>query len=96
MLFSKDLVAFLASGSPLVPLDPQVTFAWNFGLLAYVLNITTFDDQTRIDSQQGYLTDFMHEEQASQKHERAYSTFCDRYATNGFQSVSKLVFTFPR
>lgn len=80
MLFSGDLVNLLNEGTyigKLLPFDDQVTLGWNFGFWSWVLNITIFDDQERLDAQQGYLTDYMHKEQV---HDRAaHAKFCDSY-----------------
>lgn len=64
MLFSRDVVQFIhegIEGTGLLPFDPDVTFAWNFGFWSWLLNLTIFDDIHRLDAQQqGYLTDYMH------------------------------------
>lgn len=70
MLFSDDVARFVADDTLLgkiVPFDDGVTFGWNFGYLSWVLNLTIFDDQKRIDSQQGYLTEYMHAEKSSKE-----------------------------
>lgn len=63
MLFSADIVRLFADDTMtgrLIPFDPHVTLGWNFGFWSWMLNITMFDDQNRIDAQQGYLTTYMH------------------------------------
>lgn len=63
MLFSRDLINLLADDtyvSRLLPFDNEVTLGWNFGYWSWILNMTIFDDQKRIDAQQGYLTRYMH------------------------------------
>eukprot|EP00188_Purpureofilum_apyrenoidigerum_P004055 Plantae.Rhodophyta-Purpureofilum_apyrenoidigerum.ctg4426.p1 GENE.Plantae.Rhodophyta-Purpureofilum_apyrenoidigerum.ctg4426~~Plantae.Rhodophyta-Purpureofilum_apyrenoidigerum.ctg4426.p1 ORF type:complete len:354 (+),score=60.92 Plantae.Rhodophyta-Purpureofilum_apyrenoidigerum.ctg4426:86-1147(+) len=79
MMFSADVAEFFSPPSSLLPLDPKVTFAWNFGLLSQVLNLTIFDDQTRIDAQQKYLTDYMHHDNPTDEHSNDYKTFCTRF-----------------
>lgn len=63
MLFSNDIVRLLANDDligNIVPYDDEVTLGWNLGYWSWVLNVTIFDDQHRLDAQQGYLTDYMH------------------------------------
>jgi hypothetical protein len=63
MLFSSDVAKLLGDQSlvgKIIPFDDQVTLGWNFGYWSWIMNLTVFDDQTRIDAQQGYLTDYMH------------------------------------
>lgn len=63
MLFSADVVDLLTDDrlvGRLLPFDEHVTLGWNFGYWSWILNLTVFDDQTRIDAQQGYLTKYMH------------------------------------
>lgn len=65
MLFSRDIVELLADErlvGKLLPYDDQVTLGWNFGYWSWVLNFTVFDDQKRLDAQQGYLTKYMHQD----------------------------------
>ncbi len=77
MLLSRDVVRFIASSQTgrLVPFDDGVTFGWNFGYLAWTLNLTIFDDAKRIDSQQGNLTSYMHAAEPSDD----VAQFCDRF-----------------
>mmetsp|Transcript_1422 Transcript_1422/g.4238 ORF Transcript_1422/g.4238 Transcript_1422/m.4238 type:complete len:350 (+) Transcript_1422:45-1094(+) len=79
MLFSADVADFFSPPSKLLPLDPKVTFAWNFGLLSHMLNLSTFDDQTRIDAQQGYLTEYMHRDSTAEEYSKDYKNFCMRF-----------------
>eukprot|EP00177_Eucheuma_denticulatum_P004739 GFKZ01008614.1.p1 GENE.GFKZ01008614.1~~GFKZ01008614.1.p1 ORF type:complete len:379 (-),score=33.73 GFKZ01008614.1:2457-3593(-) len=63
MLFSHDVVQLLADDTVvgrLIPFDNEVTLGWNFGYWSWVLNLTIFDDQKRLDAQQGNLTEYMH------------------------------------
>lgn len=63
MLFSADIVRLFADDTitgRLMPFDRHVTLGWNFGYWSWILNMTIFDDQNRIDAQQGYLTTYMH------------------------------------
>ncbi|GJQ11462.1 hypothetical protein GpartN1_g3253.t1 [Galdieria partita] len=60
MLFSTDLLRFLVENREFLLFDEEVSMAWNFGFLSRFLNISIFDDRNGIDSQQGYLTDFLH------------------------------------
>jgi hypothetical protein len=78
MLFSADVAALLGDDAyvgKILPFDESVTLGWNFGLWSWVMNLTVFDDQTRLDAQQGYLTDYMHAPQAADR--GALSAFCD-------------------
>jgi hypothetical protein len=80
MLFSADVVRLLGEDErvgSILPFDDQVTLGWNFGYWSWILNLTIFDDQTRIDSQQGYLTEYMHEEEVSDA--SRLSNFCESF-----------------
>lgn len=80
MLFSGDVLALLGEDKfvgRLLPFDDRVTLGWNFGYWSWFLNLTMFDDQERLDAQQGYLTDYMHEELASDPSK--FSQFCDSF-----------------
>lgn len=80
MLFSGDVAALLDDDrfvGRLLPFDNRVTLGWNFGYWSWILNLTIFDDQERLDAQQGYLTDYMHEEEASEPSK--LSRFCDSF-----------------
>lgn len=69
MFFSSDIVMLLLNDritSKLLPFDNHVTLGWNFGYWSWVLNVTVFDDQRRIDSQQHYLTTYMHQDTAGE------------------------------
>lgn len=80
MLFSADIVRLLADRNltgRLLPFDDSVTLGWNFGYWSWVLNLTIFDDQLRLDAQQGYLTRYMHENATSDMDNRA--SFCNRF-----------------
>jgi len=85
MLMSQDVVRFVLRGveeTSLLPFDESVTFAWNFGLWTWFLNLTVLDDIDRIDAQQqGYLTDYMHGETIESNSENATraAQFCHRY-----------------
>lgn len=76
MLFSADIVELLTNKlvGKLLPFDEDVTMGWNFGYWSWMLNISIFDDQTRIDAQQSYLTTYMHNESA-----KSDADFCDEY-----------------
>lgn len=62
MVISRDVVAYVTSGvlQDLLPFDPLVDFGINFTFWAQTLNLTIFDDISRLDSQQSLLTTFMH------------------------------------
>ncbi len=80
MLFSRDVAKLLSDDNyigKIIPFDNSVTFGWNFGYLSWVLNLTVFDDQSRIDSQQGYLTKYMHNQAGAESLE--LSAFCENY-----------------
>lgn len=80
MLFSADVIRLLADSQltgRLIPFDEHVTLGWNFGYWSWMLNLTIFDDQTRIDAQQGYLTSYMHEKKALNKTQM--TSFCDSH-----------------
>lgn len=86
MLFSADVVRLLADRSitgHLLPFDEHVTFGWNFGYWSWILNLTIFDDQLRIDAQQGYLTGYMHgastDKPPSTDKNPDMASFCNRY-----------------
>ncbi|KAA8491168.1 hypothetical protein FVE85_9463 [Porphyridium purpureum] len=104
MLFSQDVVNLLTDDTAmkLLPFDEDVTLGWNFGLLSWVLQLDIFDDQKRLDAQQGYLTKYMHEQEPSDdaSHRQDYAQFCDRFmfAHHVSASVSSEVFkhTVPR
>lgn len=92
MLFSGDVMALLGDDrfvGRLLPFDDSVTLGWNFGYLSWILNLTMFDDQERLDAQQGYLTDYMHEEAAPDPSQ--VSRFCDSFLYA--HHVSALVIT---
>lgn len=78
MLFSRDVADLLANEElvgKVLPFDKEVTLGWNFGYWSWVLNLTIFDDQKRIDAQQGYLTKYMHGKEGFEK----ASEFCERF-----------------
>ncbi|CAN8062604.1 unnamed protein product [Agarophyton chilense] len=83
MLFSSDVVQLLASEhvGGLLPFDEHVTLGWNFGYWSWVLNLTIFDDQRRIDAQQSYLTQYMHDERMHDERLAPNSShdFCERF-----------------
>lgn len=103
MFFTRDIVDLFTSRfvSTLLPFDTQVSLGWNFGFWSWLLNLTIFDDQLRIDAQQAYLTDYMHDEHV---HVRA---FCERFlfahhvSANTMESVfaiskTHLMYSLPR
>ncbi|KAA8494198.1 hypothetical protein FVE85_4173 [Porphyridium purpureum] len=96
MLFSQDVVKLLSdeAAMKLLPFDEDVTLAWNFGLLAWILQLTIFDDQKRLDAQQGYLTSYMHEPSDNVSHLQDYAQFCDHFifAHHVSAEVSSAVF----
>lgn len=80
MLFSGDVVALLGDEryvGRLLPFDDRVTLGWNFGYWSWVMNLTLFDDQKRLDAQQGYLTDYMHAADVAEP--SVLSQFCESY-----------------
>lgn len=80
MLFSRDVVELLANDElvgKLLPYDEHVTLGWNFGYWSWVLNLTIFDDQKRIDAQQGYLTKYMHQDPPAD--DKQLAKFCDSF-----------------
>lgn len=80
MLFSGDVTALLGDDryvGRLIPFDDRVTLGWNFGYWSWILNLTMFDDQKRLDAQQGYLTDYMHKDTVPNPSE--LSQFCDSF-----------------
>lgn len=91
MLFSTDIVQVLTNDrltGRLLPFDRDVTLGWNFGYWSWILNLTIFDDQQRIDAQQGYLTKYMHPHvqlsknvaaRLSSSSETEAGSFCDRF-----------------
>lgn len=92
MLFSRDVIELLADDrltGRLLPFDDEVTLGWNFGYWSWVLNLTTFDDQKRIDAQQGYLTEYMHGDGKGE-----VGDFCDKhlYAHHVKEAVMTKVF----
>lgn len=91
MLFTRDVVELLTSPylGGLVPFDEGVTFGWNFGYLAWTLNLTAFDDHRRIDSQQGYLTEYMHGEGGGMGEQ-----FCEKYIFAHHVKAAVMVETF--
>lgn len=107
MLFSGDVAALLGEEEyvgRILPFDDGVTLGWNFGYWAWVLNLTVFDDQLRIDAQQGYLTEYMHGAEAAPED---LAQFCDRFiyahhvqapvALAAFQHTStRLMYSVPQ
>lgn len=87
MLFSSDIVRTLADDrltGKLLPFDTHVTLGWNFGYWSWILNLTMFDDQARIDAQQGYLTSNMHGDDVALNHVKNAAPsrnccFCDEF-----------------
>jgi len=80
MLFSADVLRFLVQNRDFLLFDEEVSMAWNFGFLSRFLNITIFDDRNGIDSQQGYLTEFLHQPGFNRtKLSAADLCFCKRY-----------------
>lgn len=79
MLFSSDIIQLLSNEAvgKLLPFDEHVTLGWNFGYWSWVLNMTIFDDQTRIDAQQKYLTEYMHDESTNGSEKG--QDFCEEY-----------------
>lgn len=80
MLFSRDVVELLANDQlvgRLLPFDDQVTLGWNFGYWSWVLNLTIFDDQKRLDAQQGNLTEYMHRDTPADA--STLAGFCDHF-----------------
>lgn len=80
MLFSRDVVQLLADDSlvgRLIPFDSEVTLGWNFGYWSWVLNLTIFDDQKRLDAQQGNLTEYMHLDTPTGEH--TLRQFCEAF-----------------
>lgn len=80
MLFSRDVVELLGNDAlvgRLLPYDDQVTLGWNFGYWSWVLNLTIFDDQKRLDAQQGNLTEYMHSDTPVDL--RTLAGFCDKF-----------------
>lgn len=107
MLFSGDVAALLGDEEyvgGILPFDDGVTLGWNFGYWAWVLNLTVFDDQHRIDAQQGYLTEYMHGAEAAPED---LAQFCDNFiyahqvqasvALAAFQHTStRLMYSVPK
>jgi hypothetical protein len=82
MLFSGDIAALLGDDSyvgKIIPFDDRITMGWNFGYWSWIMNLTIFDDQTRIDAQQGYLTTAMHAESIEGLTASLQPDFCDSY-----------------
>lgn len=96
MLFSKDIVTLLSDNAyigKIIPFDNRVTLGWNFGYWSWVMNLTIFDDQKRIDAQQGLLTEYMHLERPSGAH--VLGAFCEKhiFAHHVHASVMQATFT---
>jgi hypothetical protein len=86
LLFSRDVVSFIVSGVEhnILAFDGSVNFAVNLAFWTHFMNLTLFDDHSRIDAQQGKLTRYMHEayNQAFTEFnpvEGSYDTFCNYY-----------------
>lgn len=80
LMLSEDVAKFVTDNEnvgKIIPFDDKVTFGWNMGYLSWILNLTIFDDQTRLDSQQGYLTEHMHSADTSAA--ALFGSFCDDF-----------------
>ena len=77
MIFSMDIVKFIAENHGMLAFDGELTFAVNFAFWSHFLNLTVLDDRTRIDAQQHYLTSWMHEPYQQQLFNNGtYGSFC--------------------
>lgn len=108
LLLSRDVANFVVDDrymGKIIPFDDKVTFGWNFGYLSWILNLTIFDDQSRLDSQQGYLTEYMHATTVTDY--EPLSMFCDKFVhahhvhaavmTETFlRTKTKLMYTIPQ
>jgi hypothetical protein len=84
LLFSRDVVDLLAVATSrnLLAFDGRSTFAVNFAFWSHFLNLTIFDDRQRIDSQQHYLTTYMHTKEGRDEdaqRQNLYARFCDNF-----------------
>lgn len=83
LLFSRDVVNFIVRGTAggLLAFDGRATFAVNFAFWTHAMNLTIFDDRARIDSQQHFITDYMHVSQVDESLVRngTYGLFCEQY-----------------
>lgn len=99
MLISSDIAHFLFSStqSTLLQMNPKSTFAVNVAFWVNFLNVTIFDDRSRIDSQQGLLTDWMHSRPPDNLHPqmiKEFRNFCSDfiYAHHVFPGIASLVY----
>ena len=60
MIFSRRLVEFMAANWDLLVKDEELTLAVNWAFWSHMLRVQVFDDRDRIDSQQHYVTQYMH------------------------------------
>lgn len=86
MLWSRNVVEWIVENggeNGLVPWDNDVTLGWNWGYWSWLLNLTIIDDAKGIDSQQGYLTNYMHggfdEKHGVPVLSEKVGDFCDRF-----------------
>lgn len=79
LLLSNSLVENVLTMSTILQLNEKRTFAINLGyLLGIMKNVQIFDDQIQIDSQQGYLTEFMSKAYDSSR-DNDYKSFCRKF-----------------
>lgn len=79
MVMSADVVKFIVENSEnsMLAFDGEITFALNVAFWTHFLNLTIFDDRDRIDSQQRYLTTYMHQPFVKlMEINGTYSAFC--------------------
>jgi hypothetical protein len=97
MFFSGDVVKLLSDDryvGKIVPFDDRVTMGWNFGYWSWTMNLTIFDDQSRIDAQQGYLTSVMHTATIDDQASGPLAEFCDKYLFAHHVHASVIVAAF--
>lgn len=97
MLLSRDVVQLLANDElvgTIIPYDDEVTLGWNLGYWSWMFNLTIFDDQHRLDGQQGYLTDYMH--QAVPNKSKNLGEFCDKHMYAHHVSAKTMLAAFKQ
>jgi hypothetical protein len=80
MLFTPDVANFIVLGlrSGILRFNPKSTFAVNIQVWSFMMNLNVFDDRDRMDTQQGYLTSYIHEK-FDERQKSNYQGFCSKY-----------------
>jgi hypothetical protein len=77
MILSRRLIRFAVDNWDVLVHDPNLTWSINWALWSHVLRTDILDDRDRLDSQQHYLTRYMHREyNETFARTGAYRRFC--------------------